>query len=1217
MTEDEFLALLEQPEGETLDFKRQLADFSKPQGKGEFIRDVLAMANTPRTESSYIILGVDDEDSQGRRTLKGISAHFDEVTLQAQLRDRVYPIPVVRYSVVAYDNKSFGIIEIPPERRGPCMPVRTFADLKLLNGQVLLRRGSQNDVAKPADLNRIHDWLNGRPPQSAEPVIDNPEWVEFAESVHYFEPTRRYLLIAHPFSSDLAAQLSTLGKVPWSAVMDFDQAGDTKGLLAAVRPTLESHRSSRIGVLGSKCPANFDSATYWYFARGLDGRDDTIEIGKWQHWVRRYQIELTRQFERIASSTAPSPVTCVVLWHDSSLANHTDSVLQAAYGAFGDALHTTIITGNHDDASRLVDKFDARQFDITWAGLARGIDGTRSLRTVTPGKCIIPGIHGEPVEVEPGKMGWLKEELDVVDLASGQTLPDQEEPRRDFLRGSEIGWFALGAHCDVDRDKTRRLKAKIEGELRNRRTSRVNLYHAPGGGGTTVAKRVLWDFHDKYPAIILHRTSPAESADRLYTLTSMTAQPLLVMIDGSEIAERDVDDLYQILSSRRIPVVILQVLRRFQPQKEGPRAAYFPAELTIGESARFAEQYASAAPESRHRLEALVNASDPRTRTAFYFGLATFGKEFLGLTPYVEQRLQELTQTQRRIVAHLALSHHYAQRPLPVQMFTDVLGIPARSAIDLTKVLPQATLELLIDVGSGRWRTAHDLIAEEVLTQLLTPGDEERLNWRQQLSAWSIEFAHTCRGRDNIPSDELTEIARRAFIYRDNSNLLGTERSGERRFSQLIDDIPTRIGRENVLKNLADTFPDEAHFQAHLARFYSLQVGDFEQAKLYIDKAIAIQDTDPLLHHVRGMVVRSQAYRAMEEDAEISSVVKLAEAASESFQQSRAISPDNEHAYISEAQMLIRLLDYCGSMHPQGVLGYLSQPVVDPLLRDAVERTEDLLDHVQGAREGVGQSSYEQDCRGGLSDLLSDHETALQTWNSLLDPNRGAYRPPIRRQLVWTYLRRRGSWDTLPAKEVARIVDLLQENLSEEPNKDSNLRLWVRAVRRLESPPSPQQVIEKLAYWKANTNSLEASYYLYVFFCLLVIQGHRAYRTDAERALEECKRLSQNRQKRTKSYEWWGSGGGIDRLVHHSLLGEWDREKEFWERNSPLERVPGVIVDAGSPQKGTIEVPGGIKAFFVPARGDFHAGKSENQRVTLYLGFSYEGLRAWEVRNAV
>jgi hypothetical protein len=56
VTEAEFLDLLNRPEGDTLDFKRQLHDLSSPEGEGEFIKDCIAMANTPRESSGFIIL---------------------------------------------------------------------------------------------------------------------------------------------------------------------------------------------------------------------------------------------------------------------------------------------------------------------------------------------------------------------------------------------------------------------------------------------------------------------------------------------------------------------------------------------------------------------------------------------------------------------------------------------------------------------------------------------------------------------------------------------------------------------------------------------------------------------------------------------------------------------------------------------------------------------------------------------------------------------------------------------------------------------------------------------------------------------------------------------------------------------------------------------------------------------------------------------------------
>lgn len=51
----------------------------------------------------------------------------------------------------------------------------------------------------------------------------------------------------------------------------------------------------------------------------------------------------------------------------------------------------------------------------------------------------------------------------------------------------------------------------------------------------------------------------------------------------------------------------------------------------------------------------------------------------------------------------------------------------------------------------------------------------------------------------------------------------------------------------------------------------------------------------------------------------------------------------------------------------------------------------------------------------------------------------------------------------------------------------------------------------------------------------------------------------------------------------------------------------------GGPQVGEIEVAGGMKAFFVPGVAGLQYGRAQNVPVKFYLGFSYEGLRAWSV----
>src|SRR5262249_52808907 len=190
---------------------------------------------------------------------------------------------------------------------------------------------------------------------------------------------------------------------------------------------------------------------------------------------------------------------------------------------------------------------------------------------------------------------------------------------------------------------TARLERELELALERKRAVRINLYHDPGAGGTTLARHILWEFHRTYPCAILHRCTPAETAERLFRLTAITGQAVLLLIDGAQIADRQVDELYNYLRSRLLPVVLFQTLRRFERQGESERAIHLSAKLSRFEAVRFVEVFSREEPQKRPQLERLASDQNDRTCTAFYFGLETFGEDFLGLEPYVSTRLADLT----------------------------------------------------------------------------------------------------------------------------------------------------------------------------------------------------------------------------------------------------------------------------------------------------------------------------------------------------------------------------------------------------------------------------------------------------------------------------------------------------------------------------------------------------------------------------------------------
>ncbi|HXO28468.1 MAG TPA: hypothetical protein VOA80_14060 [Thermoanaerobaculia bacterium] len=641
-----------------------------------------------------------------------------------------------------------------------------------------------------------------------------------------------------------------------------------------------------------------------------------------------------------------------------------------------------------------------------------------------------------------------------------------------------------------------------------------------------------------------------------------------------------------------------------------------PATLDSVEVRRFVDMFSQIAPSKRAKLQEVATTTETKQKTAFYFGLTAFGRDFRGLSSYVNNRINEVEPSAKRMLVYLSLVHHYAQRAIPVDLFAKLVGThPVR----LDVALPTGSLELLLEEKHGHWRTIHELIALEIIEQLLAPAGSDRRLWKQLVSQRAIEFMELCSASDGPVGEEPLEILRRMFVYRDSSNIIGSEVAAINKFSHLLEDIPARDGRLRVLQELVRQCPEEPHFLAHLGRFYSIEMRDPIRALECLDKAIALQPTDHLLHHMKGMVFRKEMEQLIMEKEKLEAVTLSAKAARESFERARVLEPDDEHGYISEVQVIAKLMDYAGRSSQRGSFSYLKGESVDPAMRELLEKAEDLLEQVRRNREGDRASLFEVECRAKLDALYGDHERALQAWDGLL-AQPGAYRPPLRRQIIRTYLaRHERTWSKLSPKEVKRSLQLLNDNLEEDPYNDRDLRLWLQAARYAPAPLPIETAIERVAYWKTKSGALDAVYYLYVLHTILALEGSKLHRDEAELFMAECRQIARGRRNRTKSFEWVGKGAGPLALVHQAELGEWREDLDFWSSTERLKRLDGRISKIEAPQSGEIELDGGVFAFFVPAgrvgRGEFSKGRHENAAISCFVGFSYDGLRAWDVRS--
>ena len=1226
ITSDSFPELLAQTEGPGVDFKRDPYDLGNEEGRAALIKDILSMANTPRTGPAYIVVGV-KAYPDGRKDLVGLSENVDDNEYQSSVKSKVHPSPTFLYVPVQFRELTFGVLVIPAERRGPFQAIMDVGK-KLRRYVIYWRRGSQNDEARPDEQELIRRWCSGDTKKPIEiPSSPQTPWEHFLLASHLFEPDRIYILLAGAAAASAEPRLSGLASAPWNYVIDFDPNSGDSGLALAVQPRLRQRRALREVVLGDKPTIRVEQTCYWYYAKGVASRAGTTCESGWTAWKRKYGRDLVEQLTSLAENRNSRPATIIALW---AAEDYIDTVFSAALDVFGEGVDFVVADPESGQLTRLVDRFGSALVQIEAVHLGEALHALYDKEIeVGAGILQVPTKSGTRATIVDEDRRYLEEELEIVGVSAGTVADEDREMCLAFFKGKQITWFELGLHCDVDREKTDRvMKAVLQDlgggeEKRSKGTTRINIYHSPGAGGSTVARRVAWNVHLDFPTAVLRKCVPAETAARLELIYRLTSLPILLLIEGADVQESQAEDLYSILRARQVSVVFLQVLRRFGKIAERERTFFVDSQLSAVESARFAYRLGEARPQRRSTVLGIASKGSETERTAFYFALETFEENFEGLQRYIAARINQTTEQQKTILLFLAIAYHYGQQAVASAAFGDLLGIPANRTVDLDQALPDYLKDLLRRGRTDNWRTAHDLIATEIIHQTLAPDSQDTRVWRQNLSTWAIRFAAFCRGESPIASSDMIELASRCFVFRDDRDPLGSEPGEEYnsgKFSHLIADIPAVEGKLTVLTRLTELFPEEAHFWGHLGRFYSVQMRDTDNALLALDRAIAISPEDDVLYHMKGMALRSHLYDSMQRQEvskqTLEDALTLARQAADQFAIARTKEPGDEHGYISHIQMLLRLLEYAKrAVSAPSEQQVLVSPTINATLRESLDIAEDLLEQARRLREGERPSVHVERCRVQMDSLYGKFDIVLQGWNSLLTRS-DIYRPPIRRQLVQAYVvRKNRRWDQLDAKEIARIVELLDQNLLEEPNDRRNLRLWMQAVRRIQPPIGIDHVVERISYWRANSPEIDPVYYLYILYAIKAMDGYILALDALKENLEECRRRARLRPNRTGSFEWVGLGQGLRSLVHYTELGEWSSERDFWEGAARLTRMKGAIASISGPEAGLIELRGGVKAFFVPGKSGHLRGRDENRAVECFLGFSYDGPRAWEVRN--
>jgi hypothetical protein len=148
LTIDEVIELVAKtPEQAVFDWKRDFTVPSDDENKGEFIKDLAAIANACASSYGFIVYGVSPGSAN---PVVGITQTYDDAKLQQLAHGKIEPLPEFLYYEVSAGPKVIGVLQVRPTRKRPHI-IRV--DLgKVRKGQIPVRRGSSTDGVTMADL---------------------------------------------------------------------------------------------------------------------------------------------------------------------------------------------------------------------------------------------------------------------------------------------------------------------------------------------------------------------------------------------------------------------------------------------------------------------------------------------------------------------------------------------------------------------------------------------------------------------------------------------------------------------------------------------------------------------------------------------------------------------------------------------------------------------------------------------------------------------------------------------------------------------------------------------------------------------------------------------------------------------------------------------------------------------------------------------------------
>lgn len=714
-----------------------------------------------------------------------------------------------------------------------------------------------------------------------------------------------------------------------------------------------------------------------------------------------------------------------------------------------------------------------------------------------------------------------------------------------------------------------------------------------------------------------------------YRLVGMS---ILIVVESSVMSDDDFKKLNGELMSQAIPHIFLVVSRLKSKNKSSDEDLRLLVDEEFYEMVIKLEPYLT--DVKKREINKLLKS--PEDRYPFFMSMYTFEDKFKGVKNYISNYLVSISKNDRLALEYISLVDWFANKELDISFLklSDKTMEMFENPVNYNLIRKQS-------LGQNSFvRMRHPRFAEEIILQRISEGVNDRLLEKaEKLSNFLRDFIKYSKQNIMFDLNSTIDVLKNLLILRDSASLIKSQFAPVIEYMKEL--IPNNVDEHEkynciglVFKELVNTYTEEPHFKAHLSRYYSHIEKKYEmgiqEAKEAISLAEGLGEKDPILYHIYGMSIRKyieqklykEALECKKYDEKIQLSNKLDEIynnlmeASEQFEKVR--DTNNKVAgYVSDIEMCISVIDFGKELYESSTEDFIKQHR-ESWFMQYYDRALTLL-------EGFRSIQVEEDtefckirlttkCSNSLKDMLSNIESTIEMWQDYLNSADDLQKPVVRRFIARAKEKIYLSEENNKTDNVKQVMQLMEDNIKQEPNNGANIRIWFNALRYFDEGDEDillDEALQKLGAWKQIGDNLEAYYYYFILICIKAIEGASRAEAIIPELQEELKTKTSHMPNNRVIYEWLGEGKGVHRLINAFE----QKNGKYYRKSLDYIEKEGCYLE-GRFSKYKHERSAQIKAynmevFFSPSgQNKQFSIEDVNKKVKFILGFSYDGLRA-------